>query len=329
MQAPASMFLITGFLGSGKTTFLNGVLAALSGKRVGVIVNEWGKIGVDGRLLLDPSGLGVVELAGGQIFCSCVSGSFIAAAVRLASLGLDYLLVETSGLAKPAVLETIVAEAERRSAGALSYKGMVCVADAGRFAIIRKAAAVVDEQAAYSDRFVLTKTDTASPRAAAETRAALAELRPGARVVEVVRGAVDASILADAERLPAPAADPRFRGWGAAGRPGTTSLRPAAPVEEAALAAFLSDIAPEAYRVKGFLRLAPDGRPGLVDCVGEAIAVRRDEEALRAAPADEGGFGLAIIWKGAPRSASEGRSFFAERVERLWRGKVGAAAEIS
>lgn len=320
---PAPLYLITGFLGSGKTTVLNGILRSLAGRRVGVVVNEWGKISVDDRLLIDPAGLGVVDIAGGQIFCSCVSGSFIAAAARLAALDLDYLLVETSGLAKPAVLETIVAEAERRAAGNLEYKGMICVADATRFAVVRKAAAVVDEQAAYSDRFVLTKTDIADAASAAATREAIESLRPGSRVSEVVNGAVDASLLDDVERGPAPKADPRFRGWGAAGRPGTTSLVPSAPVAEKDLAAFLGELVKDAYRVKGFVRRAEDGEVVLVDCVGDRVDVRAGEGLSPAR------LGLAIIWKGSPRDAAAGIAQAAKRTLGLWRRFSDVPAEVS
>ncbi|MFA6506294.1 MAG: GTP-binding protein [Treponemataceae bacterium] len=325
---PASLFLITGFLGSGKTTVLNGILRSLSGRRVGVIVNEWGKIAVDGKLLLDPSGLGVVELAGGQIFCSCVSGSFIAAAVKLAALGLDYLLVETSGLAKPAVLETIVPEAERRAAGTLLYKGMICVIDATRFALIRQAAAVVDEQAVYSDRFVMTKTDLADAVSIATVRTILDGLRPGARMTEVVRGAVDASLLEDVVRAPAPKSDPRFRGWGASGRPGTTSVVPLEPVNKESLAAFLRELVPETFRVKGFVRITGVTGLVLVDCVGENIDIRDDQDALRGAPDTDEELGIALIWKGSPPDAASGVKRAAEKVSRAWDRLVGSAARI-
>lgn len=328
MVVRASMFLITGFLGSGKTTVLNGILGSLKGRRVGVIVNEWGKIGVDGRLLQDPSGLGVVEIAGGQIFCSCVSGSFIAAAAKLAERDLDYLLVETSGLAKPAVLETIVAEAERRSAGKLRYEGMVCVVDATRFAVIRQAAAVVDEQVAYSDRFVLTKTDCADIRTAEEARTIIRARKPGARISDVVRGAVDASLLEDVERTPAPNGDPRFRGWGPAGRPGTTSVKPAAPVSEARLAAFLREVLTDAYRAKGFVRLLDGDRLALVDCVGESIEIREMEDSARLGALSDDDFGIALVWKGSPADAALGVKASAERVSRAWERAVGTPALV-
>ncbi|GAB1484657.1 hypothetical protein MASR2M78_34750 [Treponema sp.] len=69
------LVLLTGFLGSGKTTVLNDALAELHDKRVAVVVNEWGKQGVDGALLGDRCPSGITEIAGGQIFCSCVAGT--------------------------------------------------------------------------------------------------------------------------------------------------------------------------------------------------------------------------------------------------------------
>lgn len=321
----ARLFLLTGFLGSGKTTVLNGLLRALSGRRVGVIVNEWGTIGVDQRLLLDPSGLGVVELAGGQIFCSCVSGSFIAAAARLAAYGLDYLLVETSGLAKPSALATIVAEAERRAGGGLSYRGMLCAVDATRFLTLRQAAAVVDEQVVCSDRFVVTKPDLADRAALLEVRGVLERLRPGAPATEAVRGDVDASILEDLVRRDAPAPDPRFRGWGPAGRPGTTTVVPAGPVSEAGLRAFLAEVAPEAFRIKGFVPLA-EGGTVLVDGVGDRFELR-EEAAYGALPEDARG--LALVWKGSPPDAAAGAAEAARRVSGAWERLTGTAARVS
>jgi G3E family GTPase len=325
MGGAAGLYLFTGFLGSGKTTVLNAVLRSLGGKRVGVIVNEWGKIGVDGSLLSDPSGLGVVELAGGQIFCSCVSGSFIAAAARLASLGLDYLLVETSGLAKPSVLGDIVAEVEKRGAGSIEYRGMICVVDALRFPILRSAAAVLDEQVAYSDVFLVTKTDLAGPRSLDAAREALAsvlgpERAAAASVAEVVSGALDPDVLVEIlsrPRVPAVrASDPRWRGWGPAGRPGTTSVVPREAPSSEGLGAFLRELDGAAYRAKGFLRLAD--RPGrcYVDWT-ESLASVGPGPAGAAEEAEEG---LAIIWKGAAPSA--------DSVAATWARTAGVPARV-
>ena len=78
-------------------------------------MNEWGDINIDAGLIEHASGDEIIELSGGQIFCSCLSGSFVNAVVKLSSYDLDYILTEASGLAKPSVLMEIINEAEKRS----------------------------------------------------------------------------------------------------------------------------------------------------------------------------------------------------------------------
>ena len=84
-SGPVPLHIITGFLGSGKTTLLNRLLHAASGqgKKVGVIVNEWGRINIDGRLIAH-DGIELAELNNGQLFCSCLSASFVQALVLFA-----------------------------------------------------------------------------------------------------------------------------------------------------------------------------------------------------------------------------------------------------
>ena len=178
----APLILITGFLGSGKTTVLNDALAQLKGRRVAVVVNEWGKMGVDGSLLEDPSGFGISELAGGQIFCSCVAPAFLKALERLVALDVEAIFVETSGLAKPATVAQLAAEAEKRSGGRLAYRGLVCVVDAQRFLVLRQAALAVNEQVAYADRFIVSKADLVDEATLDTIISALKEIRPDAPI---------------------------------------------------------------------------------------------------------------------------------------------------
>ncbi len=299
--------LVTGFLGSGKTTVLNDALAGMAGRRVAVVVNEWGKQGVDGSLLLDPAGYGITELAGGQLFCSCVGPAFMAALERLVGLGLEAVLVETSGLAKPATLGQLVAEVERRSAGAVAYAGLTCVVDAVRFRVLRGAAMALDEQVAYADRFIVTKTDLADTDALADTLAILKAARPDAPITLRSGSPVDgAALFGDGARPSARPRDPRWNGWGPGGRPRSSTLVPEAAVDRAKLEAFLNELADASWRVKGFVGITGMDAPVLVDCVsvgprgygaGDAtddgsVALCPAPAAARKAPA-----GLTIIWK--------------------------------
>ena len=77
---PVPLLFITGFLGSGKTTLLNRILdeAAAQGKKIGVIINEWGRVNIDSSLIRAKD-IEIEELNDGQVFCSCLSGNFLEA----------------------------------------------------------------------------------------------------------------------------------------------------------------------------------------------------------------------------------------------------------
>jgi G3E family GTPase len=332
-----ALALLTGFLGSGKTTVLNDALAGMAGRRVAVVVNEWGKQGVDGSLLLDPAGFGITELAGGQIFCSCVGPAFMAALERLATLDLEAVLVETSGLAKPATLGQLVAEVERRTAGALYFTGLACVVDAVRFRILRGAAMALDEQVAYADRFIVTKADLVDPAALAETLAILKDSRPDAPVTLRSGSPLSpAAVIGDGERRPARAQDPRWRGWGEAGRPRSSTLVPEGAVDRRFLEAFLKELAEASWRIKGFVPIDGVPTPYLVDCVSVGYGAAGNGETGAGDAIDDGGVslcpapatagarqapvGLTIIWKAAAPESAE--------LSALWERMTGTKAAV-
>ena len=72
------LYVITGFLGAGKTTLLLKLLEHLKGSRVGIIQNEFGKLGIDGVILKNDD-IHMVEINRGSIFCSCLNLSFVSA----------------------------------------------------------------------------------------------------------------------------------------------------------------------------------------------------------------------------------------------------------
>ena len=94
---------ISGFLGAGKTTLLNNLLKRYAHLKIGVIVNDFGELAVD-NMLIDKAGVTgeILELRAGQIFCSCLSGQFVDSVLAYEAIQPDLLLVECSGLAKPA-----------------------------------------------------------------------------------------------------------------------------------------------------------------------------------------------------------------------------------
>src|SRR6516225_4833232 len=191
--------LLTGFLGSGKTTVLNHVLKEPGMAATAVIVNEFGEIGLD-HLLVERSSEDVVLLNSGCLCCT-VRGDIVD---TLTNLFVDRVkdkvpffirvAIETTGLADPApILHTLMTEPI--VAARYMLDGVVTTVDAvnGAGTLDRQPEAV--KQAAVADRLLLTKTDLAAPgaRQAFETR--LAALNPSAPIIPVAQGAVDPALL--------------------------------------------------------------------------------------------------------------------------------------
>ena len=119
------LFVLTGFLGAGKTTFLKRILHDLEGTKVGVIQNDLGKVNIDGELI-EKDGLELREISQGSIYCSCRKLDFVKALAELAQRGLDYVLVESSGIGDPSNVEELLQAVEVLQPGAYRFAGLIC-----------------------------------------------------------------------------------------------------------------------------------------------------------------------------------------------------------
>lgn len=214
--------VITGFLGSGKTTLVRHLMANPQGLRLAVIVNEFGTMGVDGEILkgcADAScpAENIVELSNGCICCT-VADDFIPTLEALMALPArpDHILIETSGLALPKPLLKAFDWPAIRSR--ITVDGVIALADAeavaaGRFApdvaaVDAQRAAdpgldhetplseVFEDQIACADVILLTKADLAGPEGVAAARSAIeAELPRPLPILTVTEGAVDPRLV--------------------------------------------------------------------------------------------------------------------------------------
>jgi len=191
--------LLTGFLGSGKTTVLNHILKQPGMAETAVIVNEFGEIGLD-HLLVESATDDIVLLNSGCLCCT-VRGDiadtllnlFVARANGRAP-HFTRVVIETTGLADPApILHTLISDP--LIAARYSLDGVVTTVDAvnGSGALDRQPEAV--KQAAVADRLLLTKADLADPGAEAALKARLATLNPSAPIMPVAQGEVDPALL--------------------------------------------------------------------------------------------------------------------------------------
>ena len=106
------LYLITGFLGAGKTTFLIQFMKQFSSERMHIIVNEFGKGGIDGELLSE-LGIALDEINNGSIFCSCRLDKFENVLQQVLQEKPDVIIVEASGLSDPTNVKKILNQREK------------------------------------------------------------------------------------------------------------------------------------------------------------------------------------------------------------------------
>jgi cobalamin biosynthesis protein CobW len=213
--------IVTGFLGAGKTTLIRHVLANAQGRRLAVIVNEFGDVGIDGEIL---KGCGdaacpednIVELANGCLCCTVADEFVPALDAILAKDGIDHIVIETSGLALPKPL--VQAFHWPAIKNRVTVDGVVVVVDGAALADGRVAAdldalkrqraadtalmhddpveEVFEDQIACADLVVLNKRDLLDEDGLTRARAAIADTLPGSvKVLTASGGKVDQKLL--------------------------------------------------------------------------------------------------------------------------------------
>jgi len=191
--------LLTGFLGSGKTTVLNHIVKQPAMAATAVIINEFGEIGLD-HLLVEKATDDVVLMQSGCLCCT-IRGDIADTLVNLfvdrakgRIPAFERVVIETTGLADPApILHALMQDpivAER-----YMVDGVVTTVDAVNGMGTLDAQVEAVKQAAVADRLLLTKCDVASGDAKRGLEARLAALNPGAPVIEVTEGAVNPDML--------------------------------------------------------------------------------------------------------------------------------------
>ena len=188
--------VVTGFLGSGKTTLVNYILSANHGKRIAVIENEFGEIGIDDALVIDAEEE-IFEMNNGCICCT-VRGDLIRILGTLMKRRdkFDYILVETTGLADPApVAQTFFVDEEVRTQ--LRLDAIVTVVDAKHLALHlfeEKEEGIENEaleQLAFADRVLVNKIDLVSEDELLLVEKQIRSINAGASIVRTQMSKVD------------------------------------------------------------------------------------------------------------------------------------------
>jgi len=284
--AEVPVVVLAGFLGAGKTTVLNQLLRSATDVRLGVVVNDFGSVGID-ALLVAGWADSTVSLENGCLCCSTEDGSvdeLLTALTRRREPPLDAVVVEASGLAEPgAMVRQVLASA----VPGVAYGGLVVAVDAVEFEATLGRHPVLADHVAMADVVLLTKTDLVDAEGVAALLARCRELNPWAPVVPAARGELDARLLFD---RPPPRERQLALGEVVGGdAPGdhaehlhalydTVTFTNAEPLDPRAFVALLDARPSGVFRLKGFVRFAVRGHEQryVLHAVGAAVRFTRD-----------------------------------------------------
>jgi G3E family GTPase len=185
--------ILTGFLGAGKTTLLNHILANQQGVKTAVLVNEFGEIGIDNDLII-ATGEDMVELSNGCICCS-INGELLEAVYRILDRPdpVDYLVVETTGLADPLPVAMTFLGSDLRDQTRLD--SIITLVDAENFSDEILDGEVARAQVVYGDILLLNKCDLVSEQRLSEVEGQLRAIKTDARILRSVNGDVNLPLL--------------------------------------------------------------------------------------------------------------------------------------
>ncbi|MEM8619200.1 MAG: GTP-binding protein [Actinomycetota bacterium] len=286
-SAPPSrvpLTVIGGYLGAGKTTLLNHVLTRASGRRLGVIVNDFGEVGIDSTLLGDVHD-GVINLPNGCVCCTVADGLGVALD-QVGRADVDHVLIEASGVADPAVVAHWGTVPPFRPGGVVVLAAASSIGDS---VDDRYVGDEVRRQLQGADLVVLTNTDRVDAAGARAASAVIASITD-APLITAVRGDVPTTEILGIDD-PRPSLD--SRGPEVGGLYTTSTWRSAAPISRTALDVLLDGMGRAVVRAKGIV-LLDDGSAVEVQRVGRrtdihpspavidesvlvSIAVRSDE----------------------------------------------------
>ncbi len=187
--------IITGFLGSGKTTLLNQILQNKEQLKIAVLVNEFGDINIDEQLLISVES-DMIELDNGCICCT-INDGLVNAVYRVLEREekVDYLVIETTGLADPLPIILTFLSTELKFLTRLD--AVITVVDAAAFDAKHFESDAALSQIRYGDMVIFNKIDLASEEKISELEAFIREIKPGFRILESEHGQVPLPLILD------------------------------------------------------------------------------------------------------------------------------------
>ncbi len=195
------VYLLTGYLGAGKTTLLNHLLARdqIASKRIALVINEFGKMGVDGALV-ESGDKPKYEINKGSLFCICTKTDFIKALTQIVEDKTEMVLIEATGIAETRDIESFIHEPNLRER--FHVEGNLCVVDADNFTKVAAYIKAVNAQVQWADGIIINKTDLVTPEQADQLETILKGINPQAAVCRAQNGCIDPTFMFTLKHTP-------------------------------------------------------------------------------------------------------------------------------
>lgn len=274
MFTNTQLYVLTGFLGSGKTTVLLKMLQKLKGKKIGVIQNEFGKLSIDGTILRNDD-IQMVEINRGSIFCSCLKLNFVQALADMSKQDFEYLFVESSGWGDPSNVQELLDAAKVASGKEYDFKGVICFVDAVNFLEQVKDEETAYRQLKHCNLAVITKTDRATSEQIKLVKEKVREINPVCEILESSSGNMDYDFMKK-DLLVFQWAESEETTNSVDTKPKSIFLEYEGEADKGKLDEFLKEIAKDLHRAKGFCKLKDIGW-NQIDVVGSIIDYKESE----------------------------------------------------
>jgi G3E family GTPase len=287
-KQPVPYTVLGGYLGAGKTTLLNQLLRVNDGKRLAVIVNDFGDIGIDAELIANQAG-NTINLTNGCICCNASDGlANVLDGLRAVADSLDHVIVEASGVSDP------VRIGHYALPFGFELRGVIVLADTEQVqarSTDKYVGDTVITQLRGADLLVLTKTDLVEHARLADVLAWLGEIAPGTPIVQSAHGHLSTEIvlgdIAPTPSTPAASVETHAVDYDRWSHVGTE------PIDRSVLEAFVSALPEGVLRAKGIIHLSDDPEHRhILQVVGHRATLTAD---TRWADDDERGTRLVVI----------------------------------
>ena len=265
--------LLTGFLGAGKTTLLNRLIEHYKSKRTVLLINEFGKVGIDGELLVDGN-YEKIELNKGSLFCICVRTDFIFEVEKIATqIKPELLIIEATGLADTSEMEKMLSLPNLKNH--INLKSCLCLIDCQNFLKIKDILRAPITQVQSADLVLLNKIDLVNSEQIRQVESAVRSISPN---VPIIRTQFAEFSLTELDKINHP--EIYAEGDLGEGRPdpvASITLEAEGNFTQQSWEQFRNFIGSNFMRLKGFISI--DGKSCYIDATMDHFLIKPTEKA--------------------------------------------------